>query len=141
MDTLSYLPAVNAALNGTSALLLVVGQRLIKRGRIEAHKRTMIAAIVCSALFLISYLYYHAQVGSVRFQGQGWSRPVYFTILLTHTVLAAVIVPMVLVTLYRGLKRMDVRHKAIARLTFPLWVYVSITGVAIYTMLYHFFRA
>ncbi|HYE26476.1 MAG TPA: DUF420 domain-containing protein [Clostridia bacterium] len=141
MDTLSYLPAVNAALNGTSALLLVVGQRLIKRGRIEAHKRTMIAAIVCSALFLISYLYYHAQVGSVRFQGQGWSRPVYFTILLTHTVLAAVIVPMVLVTLYRGLKRMDVRHKAIARLTFPLWVYVSITGVAIYAMLYHFFRA
>ena len=141
MDTLSYLPAVNAALNGTSALLLVVGQRLIKRGRIEAHKRTMIAAIVCSALFLISYLYYHAQVGSVRFQGQGWSRPVYFTILLTHTVLAAVIVPMVLVTLYRGLKRMDVRHKAIARLTFPLWVYVSTTGVAIYAMLYHFFRA
>jgi len=141
MDTLSYLPAVNAALNGTSALLLVIGQRLIKRGRIEAHKRTMIAAIVSSALFLTSYLYYHAQVGSVRFQGQGWSRPVYFTILLTHTVLAAVIVPMVLVTLYRGLKRMDVRHKAIARLTFPLWVYVSITGVAIYTMLYHFFRA
>jgi len=77
----------------------------------------------------------------VRFQGQGWSRPVYFTILLTHTVLAAVIVPMVLVTLYRGLKRMDVRHKAIARVTFPLWVYVSITGVAIYAMLYHFFGA
>lgn len=141
METLSYLPAVNAALNGTSALLLVVGQRLIKRGRIEAHKRTMIAAIVSSALFLTSYLYYHAQVGSVRFQGQGWSRPVYFTILLTHTVLAAVIVPMVLVTFYRGLKRMDLRHKKIARITFPLWVYVSITGVVIYTMLYHLFRA
>lgn len=143
MDTqsLSYLPAVNAALNGTSALLLVVGQRLIKRGRIEAHKRTMIAAIVSSALFLTSYLYYHAQVGSVRFQGQGWSRPVYFTILLTHTVLAAVIVPMVLVTFYRGLKRMDLRHKKIARITFPLWVYVSITGVVIYAMLYHLFRA
>lgn len=141
METLSYLPAVNAALNGTSALLLVVGQRLIKRGRIEAHKRTMIAAIVSSALFLTSYLYYHAQVGSVRFQGQGWSRPVYFTILLTHTVLAAVIVPMVLVTFYRGLKRMDLRHKKIARITFPLWVYVSITGVVIYAMLYHLFRA
>jgi uncharacterized membrane protein YozB (DUF420 family) len=101
----------------------------------------MIAAFITSTLFLISYLYYHAHVGSVRFQGHGWSRPVYFTILLTHTVLAAIIVPFVLVTLTRGLRGRYEKHKRSARWTYPMWLYVSITGVVIYLMLYHLFAA
>jgi putative membrane protein len=99
----------------------------------------MITALISSSLFLISYLYYHAHVGSVHFEGQGWSRPVYYTILLTHTVLAAAIVPMVIITLNRALRERFDRHRAIARWTFPLWLYVSITGVVIYLMLYHLF--
>ena len=130
------LPTLNAALNAASAVLLVTGYVLIRRGRQEAHRRAMLAAVTCSALFLVSYLIYHAQVGSVRFQGQGWIRTVYFTILLTHTVLAAAIVPLVLVTLVRGLQRRFDRHRRIARVTFPLWAYVSVTGVVIYVMLY-----
>jgi uncharacterized membrane protein YozB (DUF420 family) len=130
------LPAVNAALNSTCAVLLVIGWLLIRRGRIAQHRAVMIAAVATSCLFLISYLVYHAQVGSVRFTGQGAIRVVYFTILLTHTVLAAAIVPLVLVTLSRGLKRNDDRHRAIARWTMPLWLYVSVTGVIVYLMLY-----
>ena len=134
--TVRDLPTLNAALNATSAILLFAGYVLIRRGRQQAHRRAMLAAVTCSALFLVSYLAYHAQVGSVRFQGQGWIRTVYFTILLTHTVLAAAIVPLVLVTLVRGLQQRFDRHRRIARVTFPLWAYVSVTGVVIYVMLY-----
>ena len=132
-------PVIDATLNGTSAVLLLVGRNFIKRGRMAAHRAVMIAAMVSSSLFLISYLYYHAHVGSVHFQGQGWSRPVYFSILTTHTILAAVIVPMVIITLSRALRSRFDRHRVIARWTFPLWLYVSITGVIIYLMLYHLF--
>ena len=137
----SYLPAVNATLNGTSALLLIAGRALIAQKRVVAHRRVMIATVITSTVFLISYLIYHSQVGSVRFQGQGWVRPLYFGILLTHTILAIVIVPMVLVTLTRGLRGNFARHRAIARWTFPLWLYVSVTGVVVYVMLYHLYRA
>jgi uncharacterized membrane protein YozB (DUF420 family) len=132
-------PVINAGLNTTSTILLLIGHRFIKRGRMAAHRALMIAAIVSSSLFLISYLYYHAHVGSVHFQGQGWSRPVYFTILISHTILAATIVPLVIMTLSRALRGRFDRHRAIARWTYPLWLYVSVTGVVIYFMLYRWF--
>jgi uncharacterized membrane protein YozB (DUF420 family) len=132
-------PAINAALNGTSAVLLVTGHRLIKRGRMAAHRAVMLTALTTSALFLISYLYYHYHVGSVHFRGQGWSRPVYFTILTSHTILAAVIVPLIIITLTRALRERFDRHRMIARWTFPLWMYVSVTGVIVYFMLYHLY--
>jgi uncharacterized membrane protein YozB (DUF420 family) len=132
-------PAVNATLNGSSAVLLLIGRWFIGRGRISIHRAFMIAALVTSSVFLLSYLYYHAHVGSVHFQGQGWSRPVYFTILISHTILAAVVVPMVIVTLSRALRERFDRHRAIARWTFPVWMYVSVTGVIVYVMLYHLF--
>jgi uncharacterized membrane protein YozB (DUF420 family) len=134
-------PAIDAVLNGTSAVLLLVGRAYIKRGRMAAHRAVMITALISSSLFLAFYLYYHAHVGSVRFQGQGWSRPVYFTILISHTILAVVIVPMVIITLSRALRERFDRHRAIARWTFPLWMYVSVTGVIVYVMLYHLFAA
>jgi uncharacterized membrane protein YozB (DUF420 family) len=134
-------PVINATLNGTSAVLLLIGRSFIKRGRMAAHRAVMITALVSSSLFLISYVYYHAHVGSVRFQGQGWSRPVYFSILISHTLLAITIVPMVIITLSRALRERFDRHCAIARWTFPLWLYVSVTGVVIYVMLYHLFAA
>ena len=134
--TVSDLPALNATLNATSAVLLTTGWILIRRGRIAQHRAVMIAAVCTSALFLISYLVYHAQVGSVRFTKQGPIRAVYFTILLTHTVLAVAIVPMVLVTLTRGLRARYERHRRIARWTMPIWLYVSVTGVVVYLMLY-----
>jgi uncharacterized membrane protein YozB (DUF420 family) len=130
-------PALNATLNGSSAVLLLIGRWFIARGRIAVHRAFMIAALVSSTLFLISYLYYHAHVGSVHFRGQGWSRPVYFTILISHTILAAFVVPMVVVTLSRALRERFDRHRAIARWTFPVWMYVSVTGVVVYIMLYH----
>jgi uncharacterized membrane protein YozB (DUF420 family) len=134
--SVSDLPALNATLNATAAVLLAIGWTLIRRGRVELHRKVMIAAFCTSVVFLISYLVYHAQVGSVRFTKQGPIRLVYFTILITHTVLAAAIVPMVLLSLSRGLKRQVVRHRAIARWTMPLWLYVSVTGVVVYLMLY-----
>lgn len=137
----SFLPAVNAMLNGASAVLLLTGRTLIAQKRVAAHRKVMIATVITSTLFLVCYLVYHSQVGSVRFQGQGWVRPVYFGILLTHTVLAVMIVPMVLMSLSRGLRGNFERHRAIARWTFPLWLYVSVTGVVIYVMLYHLYRA
>jgi protein SCO1/2/putative membrane protein len=137
----SFLPAVNATLNGTSAVLILTGRTLIAQKRVAAHRKVMIAAVITSTLFLVSYLVYHSQVGSVRFQGHGWVRPLYFGILLTHTVLAATIVPLVIMTLARGLRGNFDRHRAIARWTFPLWLYVSVTGVVIYVMLYHLYRA
>ena len=132
----SDLPALNATLNATCFVLLTIGYTLIRRGRVAQHRAVMIAAFCTSVVFLMSYLTYHAQVGSKHFTGQGAIRYVYFAILLTHTVLAAAIVPLVLVTLSRGLKRRDERHRAIARWTLPIWMYVSITGVIVYVMLY-----
>ena len=136
---LSSLPALNALLNGTSAVLLLTGYSLIRRGRMQAHRLVMLAALCTSAAFLASYLYYHAHVGHVHFQGHGWSRPLYFSILLSHTILAVIIVPLVLVTLSRALRARYALHRAIARWTFPLWMYVSVTGVVIYLMLYKLF--
>jgi uncharacterized membrane protein YozB (DUF420 family) len=134
--TVTDLPALNAVLNASSAFLLATGYVLIRRGRRDAHKRVMLAALVSSALFLTSYLVYHAQVGSVRFRGQGAVRTLYFTILLTHTVLAVAIVPLVATTLVPALRGRFDRHRRLARITLPLWAYVSVTGVVIYWMLY-----
>jgi uncharacterized membrane protein YozB (DUF420 family) len=134
--TVTDLPALNAFLNASSALLLATGYVLIRRGRRDAHKRVMLAALASSALFLTSYLVYHAQVGSVRFRGQGAVRTVYFTILLTHTILAVAIVPLVATTLVPALRGRFDRHRRLARITLPLWAYVSVTGVVIYWMLY-----
>jgi uncharacterized membrane protein YozB (DUF420 family) len=130
------LPALNALLNGTSAILLLTGYLLIRRRRIEAHRRVMLSALVSSSLFLASYLFYHFHVGSVRFQGQGVLRTVYFAILMSHTILAVAIVPLVLVTLTRALQQRFDKHRRLARITLPLWGYVSVTGVVIYWMLY-----
>lgn len=128
--------ALNATLNGTSAVLLACGYAAIKNGKMRVHKRFMIAAFAVSTAFLASYLIYHYRVGHVAFTGQGWIRPVYFALLLSHTVLAIVIVPMILVTLRRAwLERFD-KHRLIARWTLPLWFYVSITGVIVYVLLY-----
>jgi uncharacterized membrane protein YozB (DUF420 family) len=135
----SIFPVINAILNGTSAALIAIGIVLIKRQRQVAHKRVMLAAVVTSSVFLISYIYYHVHVGSVRFKGHGLSRPVYFSILITHTVLAAVVVPLVLVTVTRALRGNFDRHRVSARWTYPVWLYVSVTGVVIYFMLYHLF--
>jgi len=130
------LPTLNALLNTLCTTLLIAALVQVKRGNVEAHRRLVLMAVSTSVMFLISYLTYHANVGSRHFTGQGWIRPVYFGILISHTILAAAIVPLVIVTLRRGL-RMDVaKHRAIARVTFPLWLYVSITGVVIYLMLY-----
>lgn len=131
------LPAVNACLNAASALLLIVGYINIRRGRQETHRRFMVGAVVASTLFLISYLTYHYLHGSTRFTGDGWERTLYFFILITHTTLASVIVPLVIVTLRRALSGRFDRHKRIARWTFPVWLYVSVTGVLVYWMLYH----
>ena len=136
----SIFPVINATLNGTSAVLLVMAYVMIRRRRIAAHRAIMLTAVTTSTLFLISYLYYHLHVGSVHFQGHGWSRPLYFTILISHTILAAAIVPLVIITLSRALRERFDRHRAIARWTFPLWLYVSVTGVVIYVMLYHIYK-
>ena len=136
MLPLTDLPAVNATLNSASALLLAAGYFFILRGNVAAHRRCMVAALTTSALFLTTYLIYHYNVGSVPFTGRGWIRVVYFSILITHTILAAVIVPLVLVTLSRALRADFVRHRRIARWTLPLWFYVSVTGVVVYWMLY-----
>jgi uncharacterized membrane protein YozB (DUF420 family) len=130
------LPAVNATLNSLSALLLVTGYVLIKQRRLVAHRNVMIAAVVCSTLFLTSYLVYHAQVGSVRFPGTGLPRTVYLTILLTHTILAAAVPVLAALTVWRAYKKRWNRHMAIARWTLPIWLYVSVTGVVVYWMLY-----
>ncbi len=132
------LPALNAALNGTAAVLLVIAFVLIRQGHREAHKRTMLAAFAVSSLFLISYLIYHAQVGSVHYPHTGLIRTVYLTILATHTVLAASVPVLAIVSLRRGLKSNFIRHKAIARWALPIWLYVSVTGVVVYLMLYQF---
>jgi putative membrane protein len=128
--------ALNASLNGISAILLVSGYAAIRNGKIKVHKAFMISAFAVSTVFLVSYLIYHYRVGHVVFEGQGWIRPVYFALLLSHTVLAVVIVPMILVTLRRAwLEKFD-KHRIIARWTLPLWFYVSVTGVIVYILLY-----
>lgn len=133
--------ALNATLNGTSAVLLTCGYVAIRTRKIAVHKASMVAAFLTSTVFLISYLAYHYRVGHVAFQGQGWIRPVYFTLLLTHTVLAIVIVPMIIVTLRRAwLEKFD-KHRIIARWTLPLWMYVSVTGVIVYLMVYQIYPA
>ena len=133
---LSDLPALNATLNATSAVLLVIGYALIRRGHIRRHRAVMISACVTSTLFLTSYVIYHAQIGSKPFPGRGPIRIVYFTILLTHVLLAMTVLPLAVVTLARGLRGRFDRHVAIARWTFPIWLYVSVTGVIVYLMLY-----
>lgn len=137
MIAISDLPTLNATLNGISAILLCIGFVFIKQKKVTAHKVCMVAAFTTSILFLISYLIYHYQVGSVRFMGQGWIRPVYFTLLISHTLLAATVVPLALITLYRAWKEQFLKHRKIAKWTLPIWMYVSITGVMIYWMLYH----
>ena len=136
MPSIADLPTVNATLNATSAVLLVTGYVLIRRRRIAAHRAVMIAAFSCSVLFLISYLTYHFHAGSVRFQGTGGVRTLYFTILLSHTVLAAAVPFLAVITLVRALRERFDRHRAIARWTLPIWLYVSVTGVVVYWMLY-----
>jgi putative membrane protein len=136
---ISDLPALNATLNGIAGCFLAAGYVLIRRKRIAAHRLCMLAAFTASTLFLISYVVYHAHVGSRPFAGQGSVRLLYYTILVTHIILAAAIVPMALITLSRGLKLDVQRHRRIARWTWPLWMYVSVTGVVIYLMLYRMY--
>ncbi|MBA3713098.1 MAG: DUF420 domain-containing protein [Pyrinomonadaceae bacterium] len=135
----SVLPHLNALLNATSGILLVIGLIFIRRRKITAHLTTMIAALAVSTLFLISYLVYHYNYGSIRFTGQGIVRPIYFTILITHVILATVIVPLIAVTLWRALRGKYALHRRIARWTYPLWMYVSVTGVIVYLMLYQLY--
>jgi len=130
------LPAVNATLNALSAILLLIAYVLIRRRRIEQHRLVMLAAFATSTLFLISYVVYHAQVGSVRFTREGFVRPLYLTILATHVVLAATVPVLATITLSLGLRRRFARHRSIARWTFPIWMYVSVTGVLVYVLLY-----
>jgi uncharacterized membrane protein YozB (DUF420 family) len=134
--TVHDLPAVNATLNATSGILLLIAYVLIRARRIEQHRAFMLAAFTTSSLFLVCYLIYHAQVGSVPFTRHGLVRPIYFTILITHVTLAAVVLPLAIVTLSRGLKRRYPQHRRIARWTFPIWLYVSVTGVLVYVLLY-----
>ena len=134
--TVHDLPAVNATLNALSGVLLLAGYLLIRARRIEAHRRCMLAAFATSALFLACYLVYHYEVGSVPFTRQGIVRPIYFSILITHVVLAAAVPPLALVTLSRGLQARYAKHRAIARWTLPIWLYVSVTGVLVYVLLY-----
>ncbi|HET9409906.1 MAG TPA: DUF420 domain-containing protein [Candidatus Sulfotelmatobacter sp.] len=135
----AYFPALNATLNGTSAALLLTGRYLISRKQVIAHRACMIAAVTASTLFLSCYLYFHYHAGNILFLGRGWVRPVYFSILISHVLLAMVIVPLVIVTLVRGLRGQYATHRVIARWTWPLWMYVSVTGVIVYFMLYQWF--
>jgi uncharacterized membrane protein YozB (DUF420 family) len=138
-DYISYLPHLNACLNGTSALLLFTGYSFIRRGNVVAHRACQTTALVVSLLFLASYLTYHYHHGATRFQGTGIVRTIYFTILTSHTILAIVIVPLVILTFYRAFRRDFERHRRIARITLPLWLYVSVTGVIVYLMLYQIY--
>ena len=140
-DAIAYLPHLNALLNSASAVLLVTGYAFIRRQRVKAHRKCQISAFITSTLFLISYLTYHYYHGTTRFSGTGLARPFYFIILTSHTILAVVIVPLVLVTLRRALRRDFDRHRRIARWTLPLWIYVSVTGVIVYLMLYQIYPA
>ena len=135
------LPTLNAFLNSASAVLLLTGFVFIRNRNIKAHRACMVSAFITSTAFLVSYITYHLHAGATHFRGEGVMRPVYFTLLTTHTVLAVVIVPLVIITLSRALRCRFDKHKAIARWTLPLWLYVSVTGVLVYMMLYHWFPA
>lgn len=137
--SLTDLPALNATLNAVSALLICTGLVLIKRGRRDAHRKAMLGAVTSSTLFLASYLYYHFHAGTTRFQGTGIARTVYFTILGSHTVLAAAVPFLVVITVVLALRGRFERHRAWARWTAPIWLYVSVTGIAVYVMLYHLY--
>jgi len=139
MLSISSLPTLNALLNTTSAVLLVIGYYFIRQRNIRAHRACMIAAFTVSVLFLISYLTYHYHAGATRFSGQGWVRPVYFTILISHTILAAIVPVLAALTLFRAWQGQFLKHRRIARWTLPLWLYVSVTGVIVYLMLYHLY--
>lgn len=136
-----FAPTLNATLNASSAVFLGVGYVQIRGRRIQAHKTCMLLALACSAIFLASYVIYHLHAGIVRFDGQGWIRPFYFALLGTHTVLAVTVLPLALITAARALKGNFERHRRIARWTFPIWLYVSVTGVVVYLMLYHAYAA
>ena len=138
-DLIPYLPHLNACLNGASALLLITGFTFIRSRNVVAHRACQIAALVVSLLFLASYLTYHYHHGATRFQGTGLARPIYFTVLTSHTILAIVIVPLVILTFYRAFRGDFSKHRRIARITLPLWLYVSITGVIVYLMLYQIY--
>jgi putative membrane protein len=144
-DFIFTLPHVNAILNTTSSLFLIAGLFFIRRRRISAHRASMLAAFIASTIFLVSYVLYHSLLayylgqGPTKFKGEGWVRPVYFTILISHTILAVAIVPFILMTLFRGLRRQDEKHRRIARWTYPAWLYVSMTGVAVYLFLYQIY--
>jgi putative membrane protein len=146
-DFIFTLPHVNALLNMTSGLFLIAGFVFIRRRRIRAHRASMLAAFIASTVFLISYVLYHSLLayylgqGPTKFKGEGLIRPVYFAILISHTILAVVVVPFILITLIRGLRRQDDKHRRIARWTLPLWLYVSVTGVAVYLFLYQLYPA
>ena len=137
MLEISNLPTVNAILNSTSAVLLIIGYVFIRNQKIDQHKKFMFAAFGVSVLFLISYCIYHANAGSTKFLHEGWIRPIYFLILISHIILAFIIIPLALVTLYFAWREKFDKHQKIAKITFPIWLYVSVTGVLIYLMLYH----
>ncbi len=138
-DNISSLPALNAFLNGTSAVLLTIGYVFIRRKKVTGHKVCMVTAFGVSCLFLVSYLIHHYRVGSISFSGQGWVRSVYFALLISHIILAALIVPLALTALYRGLNGQFEKHVKITRWALPIWLYVSVSGVTVYVMLYHLY--
>jgi uncharacterized membrane protein YozB (DUF420 family) len=137
---LSSIPPLNAVLNGTAAAFLLIGFSFILRGKVLAHKICMLSAFTCSTVFLAFYLYFHFKAGIVRFGGQGWIRPVYFTILISHTILATASLPLILITVTLALRGRFMKHRRIAKWTFPIWLYVSITGVIVYWLLYVVYR-
>ncbi|MEW6129085.1 MAG: DUF420 domain-containing protein [Acidobacteriota bacterium] len=136
---IQFFPTLNACLNATSAVFLIAGYLMIRRRNMNTHRLCMLGAVTASILFLICYLIYHYNVGSVRFQGPGWARITYLSILIPHTILAAVMVPFVITTLVRALRNQFQRHRRVARWTYPIWLFVSVTGVIVYLMLYHLF--
>ncbi len=138
-DYISYLPHVNAILNSTSAVFLIAGYSFIRRGRVLAHRNCQLSALFASTVFLVSYLTYHYYHGDTRFLGQGIVRPFYFAVLISHVLLAIAILPLVLITVVRAARGDFPRHRRIARWTLPLWLYVSVTGVIVYVMLYHLY--
>lgn len=140
MQLANLLPHINASLNATCAVLLVVARVFIAQGRIAEHRRTMIAALLVSALFLTGYIAYHYSSPIFVFRGQGWIRPVYYALLISHVVIAALAIPMILATAWFGLNRIDARHRALARWTWPVWMFVSVSGVAVYLLLYQIYN-
>jgi uncharacterized membrane protein YozB (DUF420 family) len=141
MPDYSIFPVLNASLNGVSAVLIITGHSFVRQGKVQLHRACMLAAVSASTVFLGCYLYYHAHVGSVHFPGQGWARGLYFSILISHTILAAAVPVLVVLTLVFAFRQKFERHRRIARWTYPIWLYVSVTGVIVYLMLYQFYGA